>query len=104
MLSSLTSSLSSALFFDSLSPDTLETLNDISTVSPEPSKRCSLAVEISQKNASATMSVLNDDNIPRKRNWLPVIKCLSFVPHEGDGQELWRIWLLQGKSLRLNES
>ena len=54
---------------------------------PEPSKRCSLVVEISQKNGSATISVLNDDNMPRKRNWLPVIKCLSFVPHEGDGQE-----------------
>ena len=54
---------------------------------PEPCKRCSLVVEISQKNGSATISVLNDDNMPRKRNWLPVIKCLSVVSHEGDGQE-----------------
>ena len=88
MLSSLTASLSSALFFDPLSPDTLQTLNDISTV---PGAQ---ALFVSRRNftqewqiATISLDVLNDDNMPRKRNWLPVINCLQLVLYHMKGTD-----------------
>ena len=42
--------------------------------------------------------------MPRKRNWLAVIRRLSFVPHEGDGQECGEYGYRREKVLVSRES